>query len=344
MVIRPVDFSERSLYDGVVRHPMQMWSWGDFRQSTGVDVERYGVFEGKNILSGLQVTFHPIPHTGMTMGYFPKGPMPDEEQLLALKELGKRKNALAIKMEPNVASPVGQPTAFPQIQQFLADHGAVSGKPLFTRYTFILDLTPSEQELLAGMRPKTRYNVSLAERKGVTVVQDDSEAGLEEYLNILKETTARQQFYAHGPEYFRKMWHVLGRSGNAHILKAQAEGRTVAAWILFVHKGVLYYPYGASSNEFREYMPSNLLMWRAIQLGKSWGCTSFDMWGALGPEPSSSDPWFGFHRFKQGYGSVLHEFVGTYDLVLNAPMYKLFTLADSIRWKILRSKAYLSIR
>lgn len=344
MVIRPVDASERQIYDNVVRHPMQMWAWGDFRQSTGVDVERYGVFEGKNILSGLQVTFHPIPHTSFTMGYFPKGKMPDEDQLLALQELGKRKNALAIKMEPNVAAPVGQPNAFAQIQQFLADHGAVPGKPLFTRYTFVLDIAQSEEDLLAHMRPKTRYNINLAERKGVVVVQDDSEEGLEEYLRILQETTSRQQFYAHGPDYFRKMWKVLGKAGNAHILKAQVEGRTVVAWILFVHKGVLYYPYGASSNEFRDYMPSNLMMWRAIQMGKVWGCTSFDMWGALGPEPNPADPWAGFHRFKQGYGPTLYEFVGTYDLVLNPTMYKIFNLVDTWRWKILRSKAYLSLR
>ena len=344
MVIRPVDTSERQMYDDVVHHPMQSWAWGDFRRMTGVDVERYGAFEGQKIVSGLQVTFHPIPHTTFTMGYFPKGQMPDEEQLLALKELGRRKKALAIKMEPNVAARVGEPNAFASIQQFLMDHDAVAGKPLFTRYTFLLDISPSEEKLLANMRPKTRYNISLAERKGVTIVQDDTEAGLEEYVKILQETTARQKFYAHGPDYFRKMWATLGRSGTAHILKAQVEGRTVVAWILFVHKGVLYYPYGASSNEFREYMPSNLMMWKAIQLGKAWGCTSFDMWGALGSDPSPNDPWYGFHRFKQGYGPILYEFVGTYDLVLNPPMYKLFTFVDNLRWKLLRSKAYLSLR
>ena len=134
-------------------------------------------------------------------------------------------------------------------------------RPLFTKYTFILDLSPTEETLMANMKPKTRYNVHLAERRGVEVVQDDSDAALDEYLRILKETTTRQAFYAHGPEYFKTMWETLKPTGMMHIFRATFEGKTLVSWIVFVHNNVLYYPYGASSNENRK-DASNLMMAR----------------------------------------------------------------------------------
>jgi lipid II:glycine glycyltransferase (peptidoglycan interpeptide bridge formation enzyme) len=199
-----------------------------------------------------------------------------------------------------------------------------------------LDISPPEEKLLETMKPKTRYNINLAHRKGVEVVQDDSDAALEEYLRILKATTSRQGFYAHGEEYFRQMWQTLKPTGMMHIFRAIFEGKTLVSWIVFVHNRTLYYPYGASSNENRELMASNLMMWRVIQFGKAQGCLSFDMWGALGPDANPNDPWFGFHKFKEGYGGVLTEFMGTYDLVVNPQLYQIYRVLEDLRWKILR--------
>jgi lipid II:glycine glycyltransferase (peptidoglycan interpeptide bridge formation enzyme) len=78
------------------------------------------------------------------------------------------------------------------------------------------------------------------------------------------------------------------------------------------------------------------MMWRVIQFGKSQGCLSFDMWGALGPDANPNDPWFGFHKFKEGYGGVLTEFMGTYDLVVNLQLYQIYRVLEDLRWKILR--------
>jgi peptidoglycan pentaglycine glycine transferase (the first glycine) len=80
-----------------------------------------------------------------------------------------------------------------------------------------------------------------------------------------------------------------------------------------------------------------------IRFGKAQGCKSFDMWGSLGPNPDPKDPWNGFHRFKKGYGGELVEFIGTYDLVNDYPMYKIYTLANSLRWKYLRLKKKLKL-
>jgi lipid II:glycine glycyltransferase (peptidoglycan interpeptide bridge formation enzyme) len=111
--------------------------------------------------------------------------------------------------------------------------------------------------------------------------------------------------------------------------------------MLFIQKDRLFYPYGASLDINREVMAPTLLMWETIKLGKSYACKSFDMWGSLGPDAKESEQGFGFHRFKQGYGGKLVQFVGTYDLVIDPPKYQLYNLIDQYRWKFLRLKASL---
>lgn len=341
MLIRPIGEEEKRRYNQVVRHPLQSWEWGDFRKKTGLAVERIGFFQAGKLEKALQVTFHPIPYIGKTAGYFPKGDMPDAEQLAALSQIAKKNNALFIKMEPNIAQKVGNTSAHISIDSFLKDNGAVPGRPLFTKYTFQLDLTPPEDELYAKLKSKTRYNVNLAFKKGVRIVEDSSAEGMNMYLDVLKETTNRQGFYAHSPSYFQQMWDSLGSSGMIKIFHAVFENTILTSWVMFVFNDVLYYPYGASRNENRNLMASNLMMWEMIKYGKAIGCRSFDMWGSLGPEPNEKDPWFGFHKFKEGYGGDLVEFLGTYDLVYDPNLYKLFTLAENWRWKILRLKAKL---
>jgi lipid II:glycine glycyltransferase (peptidoglycan interpeptide bridge formation enzyme) len=339
MLLRPFRDDERQLYNQVVTHPLQSWEWGEFRKKTGQKVERVGLFEGGKLSRAFQVTFHDLPVGGQTVGYFPKGTMPDEEQLAALRQLAQANNALFIKMEPNVAQKVGTPSAHDQIAEFLTNNGAVPGKPLFTRYTFQLDLTKNEDELLANLNQKTRYNINVAAKKGVQIIESTSSEGMEQHLQILAETTQRQGFFAHTPEYFRTMWETLGSSGMMRIFHAVYEDQILVSWIMFIFNGVLYYPYGASRSIFREVMASNLMMWEMIKFGKAQGCTMFDMWGSLGPEPDPKDPWFGFHRFKKGYGGDLTEFLGTYDLVMNQPLYKVFRVVENVRWKVLRAQA-----
>lgn len=341
MIIRALREEEQSLYNSVVSHPLQSWEWGEFRKKTNVKVERVGVFNKSKITSAFQITFHPIPYFSQTVGYLPKGPMPDEEQLAVIKELGEKHNALFVKLEPNIAQPVGTPSAHEDISRFLVDQGAVPGRPLFTKYTFQLDLRQSEEKLLANLKSKTRYNVNVAIKKGVKVYENTTYEGMEEYIKILQETTKRQGFYAHSPEYFRTLWQNLGKSGNLRIFNAVYDNTILVSWVMFMFNGVLYYPYGASRNVHRDAMASNLMMWEMIRFGKAQGCHSLDMWGSLGPEPNKSDAWYGFHRFKEGYGGELMEFVGTFDFVLQPTWYKLFRITESVRWRLLRLRAKL---
>ncbi|MCL4353829.1 peptidoglycan bridge formation glycyltransferase FemA/FemB family protein [Patescibacteria group bacterium] len=315
-------------------HPLQSLEWGKFRQKTKVKVIRQ---------NGWQITIHKIPHTPWAIGYFPKGPPPDKEMLKHLIRIGKDNHCIFIQLEPNAQ----------KISNFkfqISNLGLrPSFHPLFTKYTFILDLTKSEEELLKNMHPKTRYNIKIAQKHAVTIVEDNSDKAFEEYLKLTKETTKRQGFFAHDEKYHRLMWETLKSQKpdenklTAHLLlakfrppKSGIRDLTLAAWILFVYGGTLYYPYGASSDQYRNVMASSLMMWEAIRFGKKLGLKKFDMWGSLGPNPNKEDPWYGFHRFKQGYKAELVEFVGSFDLVINPLLYVILRITDRLRWFLLR--------
>ena len=332
-MIRIVEHKDKIQFNKLAFHPLQSWEWGEFRLKTGIEVLRLGRYVKDKLTETAQITIHPLPVASLTIGYFPKGNIPSGEMLEELMELGKKKNAVMIKLEPHVEK-----------SQFHLKHHRLkpSPYPLFTRFTFQLDLSTSEDQLLSKMHHKTRYNIRLAQKKGVFVVEDNSDEAFETYLKLLKATTIRQKFFAHTEKYNRLMWETMKGAGMAHLLTAKyktGEGReeTLAAWVLFLFNNVLYYPYGASANLYRQYMPSNLMMWEAIRFGKKNGAEVFDMWGALGPDPDPTDPWYGFHKFKEGYGPVLTELIGSFDLVVNPVAYPLFNgfhLAREIFLKI----------
>lgn len=311
-------------------HPLQSEEWGLFREKTGVKVVR---------AENLQMTIHPIPHTKNTIGYLPKGPDITKKMLDTLFTIGKRENCIFIQLEPNVERKNGNKYHFKNL--------VPSRRPLLTKYTYVLDLTKSEEELLKNMHSKTRYNTKLAEKKGVKIIEDNSDKAFEEYLRLTKETTQRQKFYAHSEKYHRLMWGVLKQKNSEqpdknklteHLLKATYHGEVLVTWIVFVLGDTLYYPYGASSSKHRDVMASNLMMWEAIKFGKRLGLKKFDLWGALGPNPDSQDPFYGFHKFKEGYGARHVEFVGSYDYILHKKLYVIYNLLNNLRWIILKLK------
>ncbi|KKR34147.1 MAG: FemAB family protein, partial [Candidatus Gottesmanbacteria bacterium GW2011_GWC2_39_8] len=176
----------------------------------------------------------------------------------------------------------------------------------------------------------------LAERKGVKIIKSND---FETYWKLMEETTKRQQFFAHDKKYHQTMWETLNKTGIAHLFLAKFGDMTLTAWIVFLFNNVLYYPYGASSQEKRELMASNLMMWEVIKWGKINDAKTFDMWGAMGPNPDKTDPWYGFHRFKEGYNPSLVEFAGSYDLVINPTLYRLYNLSYKIRQLLLSFKS-----
>ena len=336
MSIRILTEKDKQDYNKLVSHIIQSWEWGEFRKKTGVDVVRIGIFEGKKMMSAFQLTFHPVPILGQTVGYLPKGPMPNKLMVDSLSSIAKEKKAAFVKIEP-------LQQASGQARNKLLELGLIpSKKSLFTKYNFLLDLTQSEEEILSGMHPKTRYNIKVAQKKGVEAYESVKDSDFEIYLKLYFETTKRQKYFGHTPHYHRLAWETLRDAGMARVLIARykiqdTRYEPLVAWMLLNFGDTLYYPYGGSSTLYKDVMASNLVAWEAIKLGKEMKLKTFDMWGALGPDADGRDPWYGFHRFKQGYGPKHVEYVGTYDLVLNQTMYKLLNAGDKLRWILLRA-------
>lgn len=322
MDLRLLTEKDKENYNQLVTHVIQSWEWGDFRQSLGLPLLRYGIFKNGKMVSAFQLTLHKIPFLNSFVGYLPKGPLPDKDLAEALTLIAKEQNCSFIKLEPNIVQTDQPYQIFPS---FLP-----SPKPLFTKYNFVIDLSTSEQELLAKMAQKTRYNTRLAQKKGIRVEERVDDEALEIYLRLYFDTTQRQQYHGHNRAYHTKVWNTLKKAGLARFLIAFYEDEALTAWMLLNFKDTLYYPYGGSSNKHRELMHSNLVAWEAIKIGKRLKLKYFDMWGALGPNADPTNPWYGFHRFKQGYGGQLIEYIGTYDLIFNQPVYYLFTAIDKL--------------
>ncbi len=320
-------------------HPLQSFEWGEFRKKTGVGIIRRGVVEKNKVTNPYQISVHKTPNFPYLIGYFPKGKLPSEEEISDLKKTGEENNLSFIQLEPDI---------FSDQKSGVSKNLKPSFHPLFTKYTFILDLSLSEDELLKNMHQKTRYNIRLSQRHGVSVKIDNSEESFKHYLRLTRETTKRQRFYAHDEKYHKLMWETLGNKNNekfnpnklqAHLLRAEYKNKTLVTFVLFTFKNTLYYPYGASSDENREVMASHLTMWEAVRFGKSLNLEKFDMWGAANvPNPKPDNPYYGFHRFKEGFGATLTEFVGSYDLIINPLNYRLLTVADKVRWAYLKTK------
>ena len=329
---------ERLVFNALVTHPLQSYEWGEFKEETGIQVVRRGFFEKDILQEAFQLTLHKIPYTSFTIGYLPKGVMPTKEVINEIENIGQKYHCIFIQLEPNSRKTEETERQIHQLSLVKSAH------PLFTKYTFQLDLRQSEEELLKKMHPKTRYNIRIAQKHNIEVREEKREDAFKEYLNLTKETTTRQGFFAHTPKYHTQMWETLRNNGEnqlqAHLFVAwfTPENKNPVAlttWILFRFHDTLYYPYGASSSQYRETMASNLMMWEIIKFGKKQKLTLFDMWGSLGETPDTKDPWYGFHRFKMGYGPELVEFTGSYDVIINPFIYKLYKLANRLRWLIL---------
>lgn len=341
MITRILFDTEKEAYDSVATHPIQTWSWGDFEKAQGHEVVRFGQFDGDKIISGYTVVFHRLPRTSYTIGKCLRGPTINQDLILNVKKVAQEKKAVFVKLEPDVQefyfkNGTDKYSYHPEID---TSQVVVSPKSMFLPFSFILDISKSEEELLQLMHSKTRYNIKVANRHGVQVQEENNLAGLKNYLKLQQITTSRQGFYLHTPQYFQALWDTIGHTKMMKILTAYYQGQPISSVIAMIIKNRLFYVYAASSNQSREVMAPTLAMWETIRMGKSYGCTSFDMWGSLGPDAKEYDPQFGFHRFKQGFGGTLTQFVGTYDLVVYPHLYHIFNYLDKLRWKVLRLKA-----
>jgi lipid II:glycine glycyltransferase (peptidoglycan interpeptide bridge formation enzyme) len=209
----------------------------------------------------------------------------------------------------------------------------------------VIPLDQDEETLLMNMKSKTRYNVRLAGRRGVSI-RKGSTHDLDLLYRMYAETSVRDGFIIRHQGYYEDAWGTFITAGLAQPLIAEVEGQPVAALIAYRFGPTAYYLYGMSTSEHREKMPNYLLQWEAMRWAKRQGCERYDLWGApdrIDPD----DPMYGVYRFKDGFGARFVRTVGAWDLPLRPTLYALYTrfvpLVLALLRKIGRSKTRQSI-
>ena len=285
------------------KHITQTDDWTRFRLTTP-NVKKVLEFGTTKIF------FHKIPGTPFTVAYIPRSDVEINEEL---KNLCKKENAIYIKIEKDSGA---------------AQNDGIVSKSILPQHTIYIDLTKTEDQLLKEMHEKTRYNIKLAQKKGVEIKKDDNP---DNFIKLLEKTESRQGFYSHDTNYYKKLWEII----KPIILTAYINKNPIASIMLFKSADFLYYPYGGSDPKFKEYMAPSLLHWEAIKLGKKLGCKTYDLWGTYKNTKDENDPWYGIYRFKSGFGGTEIDFPPSIDIPLS-PLYKIFIFIDNLRWIILK--------
>jgi len=196
--------------------------------------------------------------------------------------------------------------------------------------TIFMDLKQEEDTLLGKMKPKTRYNINLAVRKGVEIKSLGLES-LDIWYELYRQTAKRNNFFLHDINYFRI---VLSSRANdtlspadVYLLVAEVEGQALAAMFLVVSAKRATYLYGASATENRNYMATYALQWKAMQLAKEKGCTEYDFFG-IAPQADPSHPMYGLYRFKSGFGGQIFHRMGCWDYPLDKVKYEYYSAME----------------
>jgi len=222
----------------------------------------------------------------------------------------------------------GEPPAGPGVRKAAAD--------IQPPATVIADLRPTEDAILASMKPKTRYNIRLAEKRGV-IVEEGTVADLERWYALYRETSARARIAIHSLRYYRGLFEIAaaraaagGPAPRVKLLLASSGGELLAGNIVVLWRKSAVYLTGASSNAQRNLMPTYALQWAAMRMAKAAGCETYDLYGCP-PEADESHPMFGLYQFKTGFSSAVTIRWGTWDAPLSPPVYAAYAIAERLR-------------
>lgn len=313
-------------------HILQTSEWAEVKCAFGWD--RFPlVWRGQdgNVEAAAMVLRRSLSLRGIPLSlcvlYVPRGPVMDwnnrplrRQVLEDLKTMAKRLKAMFIKIDPEVITGYGEPgkpgvtkqeTGQTMIEELKNSGWQFSSEQIQFPNTVHIALDREEEELLARMKQKTRYNIRLAQKKGVTV-RLGTESDLPGLYRMYAETSQRDGFIIRSWEYYRAVWEEFYQKGMMEILIAEAEGNALGGLLLFTFAGRSWYLYGMSNQEQREKMPNYLLQWTAIQRAKEKGCTIYDLWGAPTVFHPDDGLWNVF-RFKEGFAGEIVRTIGAWD-------------------------------
>ncbi len=198
------------------------------------------------------------------------------------------------------------------------------------RDTLVLGLKKDIKELLSEMHQKTRYNIGLANRRGVKVVFSKKKEDIKYFLEVIKKTASKKQITIHSDEYYKLLYYTLIEKGVGQLCLASVNNNIVAANLIINFGNTVTYLHGGTDYSFRKYMAPYLLQWETIKQAKEKGFSFYDFWG-VAPEDGSKTKWSGITRFKKGFGGDIITGPGTYDMVYDKQMYFIYNLFKKIK-------------
>lgn len=297
-------------------HLLQTAEWGELKSNFGWWSTTVVVGD-----TGAQVLLRKLP-LGFTLAYIPKGPVGSDWELLwpEIDKLCLSSRAVFLKVEPDAWE--GE-----EISSRMKSFGfRPSAHAVQPRRTLSLNIGGDEENILAQMKQKTRYNIRLAGKKEVEVISS-SDVGM--FSQLMSVTGERDEFGTHSLEYYQRVYELFHPVGACELLIATYEGEPLAGLMVFASGKRAWYFYGASNNQRRNLMPTYLLQWEAIRWAKSKGCTEYDLWGVPDEDEKKleeqfmkrSDGLWGVYRFKRGFGGQLMRSAGAWDKVFNPMLY-----------------------
>jgi len=308
-------------------HLLQTGSWGELKSSFGWKPVRLISGDG-----GVQILFKSIPG-GFSVGYIPKGPVGkiNDDLIREIDRVCRENRAIFIKMEPYEWEGREQTKG-------LKEKGWQPSKTIQPRRTILLSLEKSEEEILAGMKQKTRYNIRLAEKKGITVKSSND---IDTFHKMMIITGQRDGIGAHAQSYFQRAYDLFHANGQCDLLFACYEANPIAAIMVFSVGKTAWYMYGASTEIERNRMPTYLLQWEAIRWAKQRGLETYDLWGipdvdedqleeAFIQKKSHTGLW-GVYRFKRGFGGKVVRSTGAWDRVYFPALYSVYSQIMRLR-------------
>ena len=312
-------------------HLLQSHRWGELQSQFGWEAQRHYLdIDDTTVPVSLLVTSTLVP--GGRYGYIGKGPALSGPGLNAALEplatLARNHGLAFLTIEPEVQRGWLPPPPWRQ------------GKATQPEHTSIIDLRPEPEAILAGLKPKTRYNVRLAEKRGVVVQPSDDVAA---FARLAEMTSARHRIQLAREPYYRALYRLMAGDGSCRLYLAHHEGKAVAGIMVARFGGRATYLFGASAPFGRNLMPAYLLQWHAIQEVRRLGDVEYDLWG-MPPDNRPGHPWSGLWQFKSGWNGRLVTYAGAFDLPLNVTIWRGHKAMDKMRSTLRRVRSGLSAR
>ncbi len=301
-------------------HLLQSPLWGQFKAHFGWEPE---VFSTPTATA--QVLFRKLPG-GLSIAYLPKGPVGQDWASLwqQVDTACKKRHAVFLQIEPDLAETDLTPELENQLSVFTIEPHTIQ-----PRGTILIDLQADEDELLARMKQKTRYNIRLAEKKGVVVRQSND---LQDFYRLMQTTGTRDGFAVHDVSYYQKAYDLFSPTGACVLLGAFHQEQPLAYLMLFLSGERSWYFYGASDDASRNLMPTYLLQWEAMRWSKAHGAKIYDLWGI--PDATEeeleeqfmrrADGLWGVYRFKRGFGGVVTRSAPAYIRIYKPLLYRVY--------------------